>query len=261
MLTPKKSLGQHFLRSPKALKDIIESSNLLENDVVLEIGPGEGVLTEKLLETGACVVAVEKDDRAYEFLLDLFKAGKNRGNLTLVHGDILEVDISKYLKIRGKFQVIANIPYYITGILIRKLLTEEPRPSAMTLLVQKEVAERIVAKDGKESLLSLSVKAYGNPRIISTVKKGSFTPPPKVDSAIIRIENIGPHKAGGYEENFWKITKKAFNAKRKTLFGSIKEFFIDPEKVFKICGVEQKARPETIPLEKWINLSKEVIPS
>lgn len=259
MLTPKKSLGQHFLRSPKALKDIIESSNLSENDVVLEIGPGEGVLTEKLLETGAHIIAVEKDDRAYELLLEKFEAEIKEKRIKLIHGDILEHNTADLVE--GKFQVIANIPYYITGILIRKLLTEEPRPIAMTLLVQKEVAERIVAKDEKESLLSLSVKAYGNPRIISTVKKGSFTPPPKVDSAIIRIERINSHKAGEYEENFWKIIKKAFNTKRKTLFGSIKEFFIDPEKVFNVCNIEKNARPETIPLEKWIILSKEVMSS
>ncbi|PIR37280.1 MAG: ribosomal RNA small subunit methyltransferase A [Candidatus Zambryskibacteria bacterium CG10_big_fil_rev_8_21_14_0_10_42_12] len=255
-IPPKKSLGQHFLRSKKAIKDIIHASNIKKGDVVLEVGPGEGVLTEALLVAGGHVIAVEKDARAITLLEEKFK--KEEGRLRIIEGDILEMDLEELGLEAGKYQVIANIPYYITGILIRKLLESPVRPSAMTLLVQKEVADRIVARDEKESLLSLGVKAYGEPFIVSRVKAGSFVPAPKVDSAIIRIEDIGPHKAGEYEDQFWTITKAAFNGKRKTLSHTIGHVFENPEKVFEECGIDPKERPENVSLNKWILLARHV---
>lgn len=258
-IPPKKSLGQHFLRSEKAIKDIIETSHIKQNDFVLEIGPGEGVLTEALLNAGAVVEACEKDQRAYEYLEKKFIDELKDFRLILNHMDILEVDLEKDFELKaGTYQVIANIPYYITGAIIRKFLESPMRPSAMTLLIQKEVADRIVARDHKESLLSLSVKAYGEAKIISRVKAGSFVPAPKVDSAIVRIEDIGPHKAWKHEEKFWEITKTAFNGKRKTLSHTIRHFFTDPEKVFEACDVDPKERPENVSLHKWISLARHV---
>lgn len=258
-IPPKKSLGQHFLRSEKAIKDIVEASNINKGDIVLEVGPGEGVLTEALLTAGANVLAVEKDRRAYEYLEEKFMGSLKDMTMILYNLDILEVDLEKDLGLKaGSYQVVANIPYYITGILIRKLLESAVRPRAMTLLVQKEVAERIVARDEKESMLSLSVKAYGEPFIVSRVKAGSFVPAPKVDSAIIRIEDIGPHKAGEHEEQFWNITKAAFNGKRKTLSHTIGHFFEDPEKVFVECDINPKERPENVSLHRWISLARHV---
>ncbi len=186
----KKSLGQNFLKSEKALGDIVRAGGLSLGDVVLEIGPGKGALTEKILETGAKVIAVEKDQELIPVLEEKFAEYVTKGSLVLVHEDVLEFNPLSYKLKAGSFKLIGNIPYYITGAIIRKFLESDPQPTSMTLLVQKEVAERIVARDGKESILSISVKAYGTPHYIDKVPKRYFTPEPKVDSAIIHIDNI-----------------------------------------------------------------------
>jgi 16S rRNA (adenine1518-N6/adenine1519-N6)-dimethyltransferase len=159
-----------------------------EKDIVIEIGPGKGALTEKLLERAGKVIAIEKDCELVKFLQEKFKKEIENGKLELIEGDILKLRITNY-ELR-KYKLIANIPYNITGAIIKKFLTEENQPEKMVLLVQKEVAERIVARDGKESILSLSVKAYGEPKYIMKVSKRFFSPEPKVDSAIIAINNI-----------------------------------------------------------------------
>lgn len=257
-IRPKKSLGQHFLRSEKAIADIINGSKIKIGESVLEIGPGEGVLTEALLNAGAHVYAVEKDVRAREVLENRFRDACTEGRLILIEGDILDTDLMKLGLATGTYQVIANIPYYITGILIRHMLENDVRPRAMTLLVQYEVARRIISSDNKQSLLSLAVSAYGKAHIVARVKAGSFVPQPKVDSAIIRIEDIGPHKAGPYAVQFWTLTKKAFNGKRKTLMHSIGSYFIDPIHSFSVCNISPTVRPETVSLHEWICLTKEM---
>src|SRR3989344_5771535 len=223
-LKAKKSLGQNFLKSKKALKDMIGAGEVGENDIVLEAGPGKGALTEELLKKAGKVIAVEKDDMLVEFLRDKFKVEIESGKLELVHGDILEFNPATY-HLQPKtynlplttyhlppttfpsqsttFKLIANIPYYITGQFLRKFLSGDTRPSKMVILLQKEVVKRIVANDGKESILSISIKAYGRPKNIGKVSKESFSPKPKVDSAILLIDNIS--------RNFFKkIDEKRF---------------------------------------------------
>ncbi|MEX2014094.1 MAG: 16S rRNA (adenine(1518)-N(6)/adenine(1519)-N(6))-dimethyltransferase RsmA, partial [Parcubacteria group bacterium] len=186
----KKSLGQHFLKSEKALRTIIETGQIMAGETVVEIGPGTGALTERLLEAGAKVIAVEKDDKLFILLEQKFEKEIGSGRLKLVHDDILNFE-PRNCKLEAKsYKLIANIPYNITGAVFKKFLEAEPQPEKMVLLVQKEVAKRIIANDNKESILSISVKAYGLPTYVETVKAGSFAPMPNVDSAIISINNI-----------------------------------------------------------------------
>ena len=189
-IVAKKSLGQNFLKSKKALFAMIEAGKVSAGDIVLEIGPGQGALTEKLLETGADVIAIEKDDRLIAILEEKFAEAIQDGALRLVHADVLEEDIAALGLKNNKYKLIANIPYYITGQIFRKFLSGNIQPSKLVMMVQKEIADRIIARDGKESLLSLSVKAYGTPKKIMKVEKENFSPQPKVDSAILLVDNI-----------------------------------------------------------------------
>lgn len=253
----KKHLGQHFLTSKKALSDIIRAGELNKNDSVLEIGPGKGVLTEALLRDTKKVVAVEMDTDLIPILAEKFKSEIKSGQLTLINADILELS-SKDIKLTD-YKLVANIPYYITGAIIRKFLGESNRPSKIVLLIQKEVAERICSRNGKESLLSLSVKAYGNPKIISKVPKGAFSPPPNVDSSVISISInkrvlLGDAK---HEEQFFRVLHAGFAHPRKMLVGNLsKEYKCDLMSVFEELKMPHKIRSESVPLEKWLELTQ-----
>ncbi len=255
----KKSLGQNFLNSPKALSDILFAAGIAKNDCVLEIGPGKGVLTKALLEAGAKVIAVEKDESLAEMLGDLFLKEIKSGQLALVAGDILEFDLQR-LPLE-EYKLIANIPYYITGQIFRMFLESERQPVSMTMLVQKEVAERVVARDGKESILSLSVKAYGNPKYVSTVKRGSFSPAPNVDSAILHITDVSKvyfKKNKISERAFFEVLKASFAHKRKMIAGNLKVIFQDSAKVCEECGIKQNARAEDLELGHFACLAKSI---
>lgn len=259
----KKSLGQHFLRNPRTLGKIVAAAAIAPIDVVLEVGPGEGTLTELLLQKARKVIAVEKDTRLIPRLQQRFAREIASGKLELVHADILDISVTCYMVHATWYKVVANLPYYITGQFLRKFLQIEHQPSSMTLLLQKEVAKRILAADGKESLLSISVKAYGTPRYIDTVKARAFLPPPKVDSAIIAIENISkeffadpmvkpldvtrPDLVKRRGENFFARLKKGFAHPRKLLSSNLD---IAPERLAE-CGIDPKARAENVSLEQW----------
>ncbi len=247
----KKSLGQNFLISEAPIRKMIEECNVSEKDTVLEIGPGKGILTKALLETGAKVIAVEKDDSLIPVLQATFPKEIISGQLKLIHGDVLELNIENILN--SPYKLIANIPYYITGEIIRKFLESNLQPTCVALLVQKEVAERIVAKDGKESILSISVKVYGEPKYGGTVKKGLFRPIPNVDSAVIIINNISKDFFRNIsEEKFFEIVKKGFSQKRKQLKGTLGEI-ISIEKIEEAIG-DATRRPETLSKEEWEKL-------
>jgi len=257
----KKSLGQNFLNSPKALADIISAAKVEVGDEVLEIGPGRGVLTKELLMLGARVTAVEKDRELVVILKEMFFEEIEKGQLSIVEGDVLEFDVEAYvqgLKSCRGYKLIANIPYYITGQIFRMFLEGNNnvghcmcriQPSSVTLLVQKEVAERVVARDGKESILSLSVKVYGEPQYVSTVKRGSFTPSPNVDSAILHIGNISKdffttHNIS--EQKFFEILKAGFAHKRKIISKNLSDKgFVLPE------SINKKARAEDLTLSDF----------
>lgn len=256
----KKSLGQNFLKSKMALKNMLEAGEVGENDIVLEAGPGKGVLTEELLKKASKVIAVEKDDVLVEFLRDKFSADIASGKFQLVHGDILDFSPSSYNLLPTTYKLLANIPYYITGQFLRKFLSGENQPSKMVILLQKEVVKRITANDGKESILSVSIKAYGKPKNVGKVSKENFSPKPKVDSSILFIDNISRDFFNGIDEGkFFKLVKAGFAHKRKLLTGNIKHLIKSENQVEKIlenCGIPPKARAEDVPLEKWKCLSK-----
>lgn len=252
----KKSLGQNFLKSMGAIRSIVGAGTIKEGEIVLEIGPGKGVLTEELLAAGAHVIAVEKDDRLIPILSVTFEKEIRNGMLTLVHGDILETHVES-LVLGKQYKVIANIPYYITGLLFRKFLEEERQPTTIVVLVQKEVAKRIVARDNKESILSLSVKAYGNAKIIDTVDKKMFSPQPKVDSAILAITDINKHFFTDIpEKTFFEYIHAGFAQKRKKVVSNLGN--ITDKKILEVFftqhNLNPNARAEDLTLSDWKNI-------
>jgi 16S rRNA (adenine1518-N6/adenine1519-N6)-dimethyltransferase len=252
----KKSLGQNFLKSESAIKEIVQAGEIKESDFILEIGPGKGDLTEKILLTGARVLAVEKDSRLIEHLKEKFKKFADR--FQIIEEDILNFDSET---IKEPYKLIANIPYYITGIIIRKFLEANNSPSLAVLLVQKEVAERIVSKNNKESLLSVSVKAYAKPEFIKTVKAGSFVPSPSVDSAILKINNISKENFINNEiseKRFFEIVKAGFAHNRKKVTSNLKNV-LDKNELEKFLAKEKlnpSIRAEDINIDKWFLISK-----
>ncbi len=257
-MRPKKSLGQNFLKSKHALRVIVDCAQISGSDVVLEVGPGKGALTKELLVNAKKVIAVEKDDLLIPLLQEMFAVQISEGKLALVHGDIMEMS-RETLGVGGEYKLVANIPYYITGVLLRTFLSGARPPTRMVLMLQKEVARRIVANDKKESLLSLSVKAYGTPRYIETVKAMFFSPKPKVDSAILLIENISKKFFDGFsEEKFFKVIKSGFAHKRKMLKRNLESNFQKEaiKKAFEISKLPLTVRSEDIALSDWKNLTE-----
>ena len=287
MNKPKKSLGQNFLKSEKIAQEIVEAGEVGSEDFVLEVGPGKGILTEELLKKAKKVIAVEKDEQLIEFLKEKFATEINNGKLEIVSNDILKFDPKSYKPaspsgglISKSYKIIANIPYYITSHFLRTFLESDSQPSLMVLMIQKEVAERIVgvkseAKQNfsrftlprnaagsdasqnfasprpsanKESLLSISIKAYGQPEIIRKVPAGFFSPAPKVDSAVIKISGISKEFFQNIgEKKFFETVKKGFSQKRKMLINNLKT---DKES-FGACNIGEKARAENLSLEQW----------
>ncbi|MCI5051459.1 MAG: 16S rRNA (adenine(1518)-N(6)/adenine(1519)-N(6))-dimethyltransferase RsmA [Candidatus Pacebacteria bacterium] len=256
-LEAKKSLGQNFLKSKKAISAMISAPEISRGDIVVEIGPGKGALTRPLLETGATVIAFELDQRMVGYLKEEFTEYIDNKKLILVHQDVLEVDIKEFTK--GKpYKVVANIPYYITNLIVRNFLSNVYQPTAMCLLIQKEVAERIVSRDGKESILSLSVKIFGDPKYIAKVARQYFSPSPKVDSAIILISDINRQYVPNSkdEEEFFEVIKAAFAQKRKQAIKNLSK--LKPrsywEEIFNSLDLEKKVRAEDITFQKWLQI-------
>jgi 16S rRNA (adenine1518-N6/adenine1519-N6)-dimethyltransferase len=248
----KKSFGQNFLKSEPALKKIIATGEITSEDTILEIGPGKGALTKKLLEVSGKVIAVEKDRELIALLTEKFANEIAENKLVLLEGDILEFEIEKFIG-SHPYKIIANIPYNITGAILKKFLTSTYQPERMVLLVQHEVAQRIVARDEKESILSISVKAYGTPSLVMKVPARYFSPSPKVDSAVILISNISRklfENSGTNEAKFWEIVKAGFAHKRKQLGGNLKQV-VTAEKLAPFAA----KRAENIRLFEWFDLS------
>jgi len=253
----KKSLGQNFLTNTAIIKKIVRAGEVAPQDPVLEIGPGKGSLTRELLETGATVTAIEKDSRLIPILEDMFA---HSPNFNLREEDIKDIDIASLYPKDTPYKVIANIPYYITGFIIRLFLSQKHKPERMGLLLQKEVVQRIIANDSKESLLSISIKAYGEVRSFGIVKAGSFSPAPKVDSAILGIFNITKERfihAGISEDYFFSILKCAFAGKRKMLLGKLSSLADRGalEHIFEKLNIDKNIRAEDVMIGQWFELT------
>jgi 16S rRNA (adenine1518-N6/adenine1519-N6)-dimethyltransferase len=260
----KKSLGQNFLKSQIALQKIIEVGEIKSDDVILEIGPGRGMLTVKLLERAGLVIAVEKDRELFEFLKFKFEKEIKSNTFVLVREDILKFDIDQSVKKAGQNILDRALGRsdgdgqrkFSTGAILKKFLTEKNQPERMVLMVQHEVAERIMARDGKESILSISVKAYGKPKKMMKVPARYFSPSPKVDSAIIAINNISRktfEENQVNEEKFWEIVRAGFAHKRKKLSSNLKSIgFVN----LASAEIMLNKRAEDLSLSDWISLTK-----
>ncbi len=261
----KKSLGQHFLNSEIVPEWMCNAADLSPEETVLEIGPGTGMLTRALLKRGARVLALETDIRAVETLSKTFADACHLGALTIIHADVRSYDFASLPQLtRGKYAVVANIPYYLSGFLFRTFLESAVQPHTLVYLVQKEVAKRVcgnISKGEKESLLSLSVQAYGTPHYVRTVSRGHFSPPPKVDSAIVAVRNISKHNFTQVDEKlFFHILHLGFAQKRKQLLGNLARVY-DRDiltHIFSTAGIPVSTRSEDVALEKWLKLVQEI---
>lgn len=254
-LFAKKSLGQNFLINPGVVQKIISAAELKEDDTIVEVGPGTGVLTAALAEQARRVVAIEKDHRLIE---DLKKQFTDK-NIEIVEADILEFDPRSYKLEPKSYKVVANLPYYITSHFIRTVFEEWPRPKLLVLMVQKEVAQRIIATPPHMNLLALSVQYFSHPEIVATVSAGSFRPIPAVDSAVIKLV---PHEklplSDPCREKLFLIWKTVFAGKRKQLINTL-SLALDlertkTEELLRLSNIAPKARPETLTLADWIRL-------
>jgi 16S rRNA (adenine1518-N6/adenine1519-N6)-dimethyltransferase len=263
-IRPRKGLGQNFLVSPGVLEHILNAAEVKAEDLVLEIGPGLGVLTRALAGRAEKVVAVEVDP---ELAANLRGQLRECGNIEIVAGDILELDVAK-LMTEGAgtasasattYKVVANIPYNITSAVIRHLLEARVRPALIVLMVQKEVAQRITAAPDEMSLLAVSVQFYGTPRLVHHVPAGAFYPAPKVDSAILRIEPLAHPRMDEREiEGFFQVVRAGFGQKRKQLRNALTQGLRLPadtvEQGMEKAGIDPERRAQTLGVDEWITL-------
>ncbi len=247
----RRCLGQHFLMDPVINERIINSAQVTPEDVVVEIGPGPGRLTRMLCERVRKVIAIELDDTLYARLHAEFTAYEN---IELIHGDALEYPYETL----PEFVVVANIPYYITTPIIFRLLAARPHLKSMTLTVQKEVAERIVARPGGKDygVLSLMVQYHALTALQFIVPKEAFRPVPKVDSAVVRIQILEkPSVAVKDEKMFFKIIRTAFVQRRKMLSNSLRGMRKDTREWLTLAGIDPNRRPETLSIQEFSRLS------
>lgn len=258
----KKSLGQHFLNSPAIPGRLCDAASLVPGETVVEIGPGTGALTSVLLERGVHVIAIETDDRAIAELEERFPTEIKAKKLVISAQDARELDLTKLGLMDHGYKVVANIPYYLSGFLFRTFLENELQPATLVFLVQKEVAERI-ARDKKASLLSLSVAVFGTPSYIGTVKRGNFTPPPKVDSAIIAVRDISRERLHDISPgHFFTLLHLGFGQKRKQLLGNLTAQYQREllETIFTDQHLPLTIRAEDLTVTQWVALAHALPP-
>lgn len=257
-----KSLGQNFLIDEKVLGAIVKSADIGKGDIVLEIGPGLGVLTEELSKKCGKVIAVEKDKKLAKFLAELKNKKCLGGNVEIINGDILKLNIEEIIKkhgVGGDYKLVSNIPYYITSPVIKLFLESKIQPKLIILLIQKEVADRICATAGKMSVLALSVQIYGQPEIVDYVSRTSFYPQPEVDSAILKIKNIKRDFPDDYYGKIFRIIKIGFSSKRKTLVNNLSAGLRveknQASEILKKAGIDPCFRAQELDLKDWEKLA------
>ena len=254
-IVPSKSKGQNFLIDTEVVEKIIDAANINSNDIVMEVGPGVGVLTGELIKSAGKLSAVELDRNACDYMRVEF--GGN-SKFELIEKDVLRLNrLESGFKNFG-YKVVANLPYNITSKFLRQFLEQEPKPSEMVLMVQKEVAERIVAPVGEMSLLALSAQFYSDAEIIFVVGRNSFWPSPKVDSAVIRLK-LKEKLLQISDKELFRIAKMGFASKRKQLHNNIsaglKISSEQAKEAIKSCGFDEKIRAQDLGVEDWIKLA------
>ncbi len=279
-LPAKKSLGQNWLVDERYLTQMVAAAELTVADTVLEIGPGLGVLTRQLAAQAGHVIAVELDDRLIAPLRQQFA---QQPQVTIVHGDILELDLATLMQRQGdketrrqgegqtaaqvdarhpslithhSYKVVANLPYYITSAVLRHLLEAQQPPTRLVVMVQEEVAERICAKPGDLSLLAVSVQFYAQPQIVERVPATAFRPRPKVESAVLRLDCYAEPLLPGVDPAlFFKLVRAGFSQKRKQLGNTLSAALALPKEAVRLllhqAGIDAMRRAETLALAEW----------
>lgn len=275
-LTPSKKYGQNFLIQEWPIKKMIEAADLQETDTVIEIGPGFGVLTFALAEQAGRVIGLEIEKKLEGYWDEKLKdqktnlrpelrskeRPKDHGDIEIIFANALYSLKSYVLSLMSSYKVVANLPYQITSHVLKVLLELENKPESITIMVQKEVAERICSKPGEMSLLSVSVQYYGKPKIIDIVTKGNFWPEPRVDSAILKIRLKDQKIERSKDIEFFRVVKAGFSSKRKQLANNLsKQLSVNSKQVSSIlkevCGNE-KVRSEELSVENWVEIAKKL---
>ena len=261
----KKSLGQHLLVDPQAVIKVVDGADITRDDTVLEVGPGPGILTVHLAERAGQVIAVELDER---MLGPLSEALAGHDNVRVVHGDILEQDVPSLVGNR-LYKVVANLPYYITSAVLRHLFESSIRPECLVVMVQHEVADRIVGRrsqrnrhkqSSRMSLLAVSVQFYGKPRVLAHIPAGAFRPVPAVDSAVLRVDTYDPLPWQVLDERmFFRVARAGFAQSRKQLRNALRHgLALSLDQVVSAldtAGVDPQRRAETLSIEEWVATS------
>ncbi|MCF7906736.1 16S rRNA (adenine(1518)-N(6)/adenine(1519)-N(6))-dimethyltransferase RsmA [Patescibacteria group bacterium] len=256
--TPLRRRGQNFLINPSVVRRVIKEAKLTKEDLILEVGPGLGALTEELVQQAGKVIAIEIDSCLVKILKDKIK---EKGNLEIIKASIFD-DLPKQIKLADNYKVIANLPFNITGKALRIFLEEREKIKLMILIVQREVAERIVAQPPQMSLLSLAVQFYAHPEIIFDIHQSNFWPQPQVQSTVIKIipnqQKISPEQ----EAIFFQIIKKGFSSKRKYLLNNLSKSVIIKKKkdelldIFKEIDLSPQVRAQELSIGKWLELTR-----
>jgi 16S rRNA (adenine1518-N6/adenine1519-N6)-dimethyltransferase len=265
-ITANKALGQHFLTDESAVSRIVAGAALTAADTVIEVGPGLGVLTRRLVEVAGRVIAVELDGRLAQKLRETLAA--QYANLTVVQADILKSDPAELLKASGSeqdsdaraYSVVGNLPYNIGAAIVRHFLEAEPQPRAMTVMLQREVADAICAEPGEMSLLGVSVQIYARPRRLLTLPPRAFYPPPKVTSSVIRLEVLSePLVPREQRERFFAVLKAGFSAPRKQLANSLAQGLRREASEARAgvlsAGIDPSLRPQALAVDDWLKLA------
>ena len=272
-IKPAHSKGQNFLINEKIYDDIIKAADITADDIVLEVGPGLGFLTAKLAMQAKKVIAVELDEKLAGYL-QMGIDSQDIENVSVINENILDFDLGAYFKrekLPLKYKIVANLPYNISSVFLRRFLTAVHKPEIMVLMLQKEVVERIVATPPDMSVLAISVQYYATPRLIREVKAGNFWPEPKVDSAVIRIDRKPLEAIDAVaetipktEKEFFRIVKIGFSSKRKMLKNNLAAGLrVEPkiiESALAQAGIKPAARAEDLLLEDWQKLFAALTP-
>jgi len=264
-IRPSKGLGQNFLSDQRILEKIVAAAELTPDEVALEIGAGVGTLTEQLAQEAGHVIAVELDERLMPVLRSTLS---EFDNVTLIQGDILTLhpaaligaDETQPPTSNPQYKVVANLPYYITSVVLRHLLEASRKPRRMVITMQREVAERITAGPGQMSLLAVSVQFYGRPQLLLRIKPGSFYPIPQVDSAVVRVDLHPPPLPPEETADFFRVVRSGFSQRRKQLHNSLSAGLRLPSAEISTqleeAGVDHRKRAQALTIEEWVKITR-----